>query len=125
MLDSMGAPHEPPNSLNNRDAANVQLPEVTTTYLSVESESWVPPAPPWFLGLVKNVRRNFADLHLVAVYQHRRIHRLPVDVGAVEATDVDDVEFVVLPPELRVPAAHSDVVEKNVAAGMSATDVTG
>jgi hypothetical protein len=29
------------------------------------------------------------------------------------------VEFVVLPPELRVPAAHGDVVEKNVAAGMS------
>jgi hypothetical protein len=27
VLDSMGAPHEPPNSLNNRDAANVQLPE--------------------------------------------------------------------------------------------------
>src|SRR6185312_7463715 len=30
------------------DAAIVQLPEVTTTYLSVESESWGPPAPPWF-----------------------------------------------------------------------------
>src|SRR6476620_4469598 len=57
-LDSMGAPLEPPNSLNNRDAANVQLPEVTTTYLSAGPESWVPPAPPWFLGLVKNVRRN-------------------------------------------------------------------
>jgi hypothetical protein len=27
VLDSMGAPHEPPNSLNNRDAANVQLPD--------------------------------------------------------------------------------------------------
>ena len=26
-LDSMGAPYEPPNSLNNRDAANVQLPD--------------------------------------------------------------------------------------------------
>ena len=32
--------------------------KMTTTYLSVEPESWVPPAPPWFLGLVKNVRRN-------------------------------------------------------------------
>ena len=31
---------------------------MTTTYLSVESESWVPPAPPWLLGLVTNVRRN-------------------------------------------------------------------
>ena len=27
VLDSVGAPHEPPNSLNNRDAANVQLPD--------------------------------------------------------------------------------------------------
>ena len=26
-LDSMGAPLEPPNSLNNRDATNVQLPD--------------------------------------------------------------------------------------------------
>ncbi|MDT5245882.1 MAG: hypothetical protein QOD36_3258, partial [Mycobacterium sp.] len=32
--------------------------KTTTTYLSGEPESWVPPAPPWFLGLVKNVRRN-------------------------------------------------------------------
>ena len=32
--------------------------KMTTTYLSVEPESWVPPAPPWFLGLVKKVRRN-------------------------------------------------------------------
>ena len=47
---------------------------------------------------------KLADLNLVAVDQHRRIHRLPVHVGAVEATDVDNVEFVVLPPELRMPA---------------------
>src|SRR6476659_6209861 len=72
------------------------------------------------LGLGQKRQAKLADLHLVAVDQHRRIHRLPVDVGAVEATDVDDVGFIVLPPELRVPAAHSDVVEKNVAAGMSA-----
>jgi hypothetical protein len=32
--------------------------KMTTTYLSVEPESWVPPAPPWFLALVKNVKRN-------------------------------------------------------------------
>ena len=32
--------------------------KVTTTYLSVVPESWVPPAPLWFFGLVKNVRRN-------------------------------------------------------------------
>jgi hypothetical protein len=32
--------------------------------------------------------------------------------------------IVVLPPELRVPAAHGDVVEEDFAAGMSAY-VTG
>src|ERR1700736_3565664 len=65
-------------------------------------------------------RAELADLRLVAVEQHRRLHRLPVDVGAVEATDVHNLEFVVLPTELRMPAAHGDIVEKDVAAGMSA-----
>src|SRR6185312_6269071 len=63
---------------------------------------------------------KLADLHLVAVAQHRRLRRFPVDVGAVEATDVDDADIAVLPPELRVPAAYGDVVEKDIAAGMSA-----
>ena len=39
------------------------------------------------LGLGQKRQAKLADLHLVAVDQHRRIHRLPVDVGAVEATD--------------------------------------
>ena len=46
------------------------------------------------LGLAQKRQAKLADLHLVAVDQHRRIHRLPVDVGAVEATDVDNVAFV-------------------------------
>jgi len=94
--------------------------KMTTAYLSVEPESWVPPAPPWFLGLVKNVRRNLPICTSSPLTSTRRIHRLPVDVGAVEATDVEHVDFVVLPSELRVPAAHGDVVEEDVAAGMSA-----
>jgi hypothetical protein len=32
--------------------------KMATTYLSTEPGSWVPPTPPWFLGVVKNVRRN-------------------------------------------------------------------
>ena len=72
------------------------------------------------LGLGRKHQAELADLHLIAVEQHRRLHRLPVDVGAVEATDVHNLEFVVLPSELRMPAAHGDIVEKDVAAGMSA-----
>jgi len=81
-----------------------------------------PPRQPWFLGLVKNVRPKLADL------QPRRrwtstaeFHRLPVDVGAVEATDVDDRGIRRSPTGApAVPAAHGDVVEEDVAAGMSA-----
>jgi hypothetical protein len=79
-----------------------------------------PTTPPWFLGVVKNVRRNLPICTSSPLTSTDRFRRLPVDVGAVEATDVDDVDFVVLPPELRVPAAYGDVVEKDVAAGMSA-----
>ena len=38
----------------------------------------------------------FADLDLVAVGQHRRLHRFTVEIGAVEAADVDYPEFAIL-----------------------------
>ncbi len=41
-----------------------------------------------------------------------------VDVGAVEAADVNDLEFAVLPSELGVPAADGVVVEVDVAVAM-------
>src|SRR5580693_4923218 len=72
------------------------------------------------LALGREHQAELADLHLVAAEQHRRLHRLPVDVRAVEATDVHNLEFVVRPSELRMPAAHGDIVEKDVAARMSA-----
>src|SRR5258705_7848733 len=72
------------------------------------------------LALGRKHQAELADLPLVAAEQPRRLHRLPVDVGAVEATDVHNLEFAVLPSELRMPAAHGDIVEKDVAAGMSA-----
>jgi hypothetical protein len=53
------------------------------------------------LALGRKHQAELADLHLV-IEQHRRLHRLPVDVGAVEATDVHNLEFVVLPSELRL-----------------------
>src|SRR6185437_5501508 len=47
---------------------------------------------------------ELAYLDFVAVGQDCRLHRLMVDIGAVEAADVDDLEFAVLAPELGVPA---------------------
>ena len=58
---------------------------------------------------------KFADLHLVAVRQHRRAHGFTVDVRAVEAADVDNLEFAAYPPELGVPAADGDVIEEDIA----------
>jgi hypothetical protein len=63
---------------------------------------------------------ELADLHLVAVGQYRGVHRLAVHVGTVEAAHVDDLELGTLEAELRVAAAHRDVIEEDVAVGMPA-----
>jgi len=52
------------------------------------------------VGPVRNTSRNLPDLHLVAVRQHSPVHRFTVDVRAVEATDVDNLEFAAYAPEL-------------------------
>src|SRR4051812_22225481 len=71
------------------------------------------------LGSGEEHQAELADLDLVAVGQHSRVDRLPVDVGAVEAAHVDDLKLTVLQPELRVATTHGDVVEEDVAVGMS------
>ena len=63
---------------------------------------------------------ELAYLDFVAVGQDCRLHRLTVDVGAVEAADVDDLEFAVVSPEFGVPAADGDVIAEDVAVGVSA-----
>jgi len=63
---------------------------------------------------------ELAYLDFVAVGQDCRLHRLTVDIGAVEAADVDDLEFAVLAPELGVPAADGDVIAEDIAVGVSA-----
>src|SRR5271170_1594199 len=63
---------------------------------------------------------ELADLDLITIDQHRRIHRLPVDIGAVEAADIDDAELALLPLELGVAAADGNVVEEDAAVGMAA-----
>jgi len=72
------------------------------------------------LGTGQEYQAEFADLHLVAVGQHGRVDRLAVDVGAVQAADVDNVELVGLQSEFSVPTADGDVVEEDVAVGMAA-----
>jgi hypothetical protein len=76
--------------------------------------------------VIVGVRRGEKDqaelayLDFVAVGQDCRLHRLTVDVGAVEAADVDDLKFAVLSPEFGVPAADGDVIAEDVAVGVSA-----
>jgi hypothetical protein len=63
---------------------------------------------------------KLSALQLVAVDQHGRLDRLPVDVSAVEAAEVDDSNSAVRPPQLCVVATHRDLIEEDVAAGMAA-----
>src|ERR1700752_2459213 len=63
---------------------------------------------------------ELAYLDFVAVGQNCRLPWLTVDIGAVEAADVNDLELVVLASELGVPAADGDVIAEDVAVGVSA-----
>src|SRR4051794_25032875 len=63
---------------------------------------------------------ELADLHLVAAAEGRRLHPLPVDVGAVEAAHVPDGEEAALAVELGVAPRHGDVVEEDVTVGVPA-----
>src|SRR4051794_29042229 len=54
------------------------------------------------------------DLHLVTPGEVGDVHRLAVDVRAVEAAHVVDREAATLTVELHVPPAHGDVVEEDV-----------
>jgi hypothetical protein len=64
---------------------------------------------------------ELAHLDLVTVDQRRRVDELAVDVGAINAADVNDLEVSVLLPKLCVAQTDRDVVEKDVAVAM-ATD---
>ena len=68
---------------------------------------------------------ELADLHLVAVGEHRRIDRLAVDVGAVEAADVDDLELAAFQPELGVPRLTVTSSRKMSLSGCRPADVVG
>ena len=73
----------------------------------------------------KEHQAKLARLDFVAVGRHHWIHRLAVDVGAVEAADVNDPDFAAVPSELGMAAADGDVVEEDVAARVPPGGVTG
>src|SRR5690349_12509802 len=60
------------------------------------------------------------DLDLVAVGQLDGVDAVPVDVGAVEGSDVGDREGVAGPVELRVLPRDGHVVEEDLAVGVPA-----
>jgi hypothetical protein len=57
------------------------------------------------VGADQKQQSKLADLHHVAVGQHSRVHEFAVHVGAVEAADVDNLEFAAYATELGVPPA--------------------
>ena len=66
---------------------------------------------------------ELADLHLVAVGCTAESTGSPVDVGAVEAADVDNLEFAALGRNSACPAADGDVVEKMSLSGCRPAEV--
>src|SRR5687767_6826602 len=60
-----------------------------------------------------------ADLDLVAAGQQDLVYAVPVDVGAVETSDVGDQITVGRAAKHRVPPAHRDVVKEDVAVGVA------
>src|ERR1019366_8221854 len=62
---------------------------------------------------------ELADLDLVAGLEDGLVDPLPVDVGAVQGADVVNQEGITLAPESRVLARYRDVVEEDVAVGVT------
>jgi hypothetical protein len=61
---------------------------------------------------------EFAELYLVAVGQRRRLHGFVVDVGAVEAADICDLDVVVLQhPEFSVTPADGAIIRTTSLSG--------
>src|SRR5271170_5001835 len=68
---------------------------------------------------------ELADLDLITIDQHRRIHRLPVDIGAVEAADIDDAELALLPLDSAWRRLTVMSSRKMLLSGWRPADVTG
>jgi hypothetical protein len=77
------------------------------------------------VGADQKQQSKLADLHQVAVGQHSRVHGFAIDVGAVEAADVDNLEFASYATELGVPPADRGVVEEDVAIRMTTAVMGG
>ena len=57
---------------------------------------------------------ELTNLDFVADFQYLRIARLAVDVGAIERSDVHDLELAILGAEFCVAAGDGDVIEEDV-----------
>jgi hypothetical protein len=67
------------------------------------------------VGPVRKTSRNLPICTSSPFRQRRPVHGFTVDVRAVEAADVDNLEFAAYAPELGVPAADGDVIEEDLA----------
>src|SRR5699024_8697369 len=63
---------------------------------------------------------ELTDLNLVPAAQLGFVDRLPVDVGAVQTAHVANTETVATPEEFHMATGNGDVVQKDVAVGMTA-----
>jgi hypothetical protein len=73
-----------------------------------------------WLGTGQKYQPKLADLNFITVGQRSRVDRFTVDVGAVEAADVDDVELAAVGTELGMAATDGHIVEKDLRVGMPA-----
>jgi hypothetical protein len=71
------------------------------------------------LGPAKEHQPELPHPNLVAVGQHSRMDRLPVDVRAVEAAHIDDPEFTSFAADFGMATADGYVVEDDVAVEMA------
>ncbi len=63
---------------------------------------------------------EFADLNFVAHVQHLGVARLAVDVGAVEGSDVDDLELALIHAEFGMAARNGDIIKEDVSLWVTA-----
>ena len=71
------------------------------------------------LGPAKEHQPELPHPNLVAVGQHSRMDRLPVDVRAVEAAHIDDPEFTSFAADFGMATADGYVVEDDVTVEMA------
>jgi hypothetical protein len=131
MLDDLGALREAAGKpgVGYPDTRQQQLPEERVGALKSFGARLVADAtrargvrPSWSRSETPDGTCPSGSRHLC---QHRRVDQFTIDIGAVDAVDVDDLEVSVLTPKLGVVLADGDVVEDDVAVGLPAGGCDG